>query len=75
MLSHHTNTILDLPNYYALKFTNFKAQLKLYVHYRNTHAYTFIFIYNRIYYRIQLFVTLIILAYNYSTLVPTHVCA
>ena len=50
MLSRHTNTILDLPNYYALKFTNFKAQLKLYVHYRNTHAYTFIFIYNRIYF-------------------------
>ena len=34
--------------YYALKFTNFKAQLKLYVHF--THAYTFIFIYNRIYF-------------------------
>ena len=52
MLPRHTNTILDLdlPNYYALKFTNFKTQLKLYVHYRNTHAYTFILIYNRIYF-------------------------
>ena len=50
MLSRHTNTILDLHNYHALKFTNFKAQLKLYVHYRNTHAYTFIFIYNHIYF-------------------------
>ena len=41
MLSRHTNTMLDLTNYCALKFNNFKAQLKFDVHYRNAHAYAY----------------------------------
>ena len=67
MLSCHTNTILDLPNYYALKFTNFEAQLKLYVYYRNTHAYTFIFIYNRIYFIMIIFIYNPTICNSYNT--------
>ena len=76
--------MLDLSNYCALKFTNFKVQLKLYVHYRNTHAYTHLYSYIIAYilllYRIQLFITVIILAYYYSTgsytclFLETYVC-
>ena len=70
--------MLDLTNYCALKFTNFKAELKLYVHYRNTHAYTHLYSYIIAYILllciIQLFITVIILAYYYSTGSYTCLC-
>ena len=76
--------MLDLTNYCACKFTNFKSQLKLYVRYRNTHAYThlcsYIIAYILLLFRIQLFITVIILAYYYSTgsypclCLETYVC-
>ena len=44
-----------LPSYYVLKFTNLIAQLKKYVHYRNTHTYTHYYSYIIIYLLLLLF--------------------